>query len=87
MEYPCAPILERLFFKYDGIEWLSAGTPSTAVSKDSISITIPINEIGKQVFNNFSVSVLPEETKSYIAQNNIISAIYLQPYTKLTSFS
>ena len=76
------PILERLFFKYDEIELLSAGTLNTANTKDSLSITIPIANIDKRVFNNFSVSVLPEETKSYNPNNNIISGIYLQPYIK-----
>ncbi len=76
------PILERLFFKYDGIELLSAANPSTSAIKDSLTITIPLSKIDKRLFNNFSVSVLPEETKSYNPNNNIISETYLQPYIK-----
>lgn len=76
------PILERLFFKYDGIELLSAENPSTSATKDSLTITIPISKVDKRLFNNFSVSVLLEETKSYNPNNNIISETYLQPYIK-----
>lgn len=76
------PILERLFFKYDGIHLLTAQNPQTISSKDSLTIKIPIKNIDATTFNNFSVSVLPEETKSYKPTNNIISGIYLQPYIK-----
>ncbi len=74
------PILERLFFKYDGIEFLSIGIPKTSATKDSLTITIPVSNIDKRVFNNFSVSVLTEGTKSYNPNNNIISETYFQPY-------
>ncbi|MGO3181239.1 MAG: hypothetical protein ACTIJ9_00255 [Aequorivita sp.] len=76
------PILERLFFKYDGIKLLSAQNPQIVNSKDSLTIAIPINNINQVLINNFSVSVLPSETKSYNPNNNIISEAYLQPYIK-----
>jgi len=76
------PILERLFLNYDGIELLSAGNPQISTNKDSLNIKIPIANIDRRSFNNFSISVLPEKTKSYTPRNNIISATYLQPYIK-----
>lgn len=76
------PILERLFFKYDGIKLFKTETPVTSSSKDSLTITIPIKNIDALAANNFSVSVLPEGTKSYNPTNNIVSGAYLQPYIK-----
>ncbi|MCZ4318914.1 hypothetical protein O4H26_07925 [Aequorivita viscosa] len=74
------PVLERLFFKYDGIEFLTSRNHQILNSRDSITVTIPIKNSKAAMANNFSVSVLPEETKSYNPNNNIISATYLQPY-------
>ncbi|WP_271393738.1 hypothetical protein [Aequorivita sinensis] len=76
------PILERMFFKYEGIKLLIAQNPQTVDLKDSLTIKIPINNINSTSVNNFSVSVLPGETKSYNPTNNIISETYLQPYIK-----
>jgi hypothetical protein len=76
------PILERLFFKYDGINLLTAEKPKTIGTKDSLTIQIPIKNIDLATANNFSVSVLPNETKSYNPTNNIISGTFLQPYIK-----
>lgn len=75
-------ILERMFFKYDGINLLTAQKPETENSKDSLTIKIPINKTDIALAHNFSVSVLPGETKSYNPNNNIISETYLQPYIK-----
>ena len=74
------PVLERLFFKYDGIKLLASGNHQILNSRDSITVTIPLINIEATEANNFSISVLPEETKSYNPNNNIISATYLQPY-------
>ena len=76
------PILERLFFKYEGIKFLTAENPEIDKSKDSVNIKIPIKNINPKEFNNFSISVLPEGTKSYNPNNNIVSATYLQPYIR-----
>lgn len=76
------PILERLFFKYDGINLLTAENPQILTSKDSITIMIPIKNGVATKANNFSVSILPQETKSYNPSNTIISATYLKPYLK-----
>lgn len=74
------PVLERLFFKYDGINLLESGNLSIKKDKDSININLPIRQIDPSTYNSFSVSILPNETKSYGPKHNIISFIHLQPY-------
>lgn len=76
------PLLERLFFNYEGIEFLTTGNPQFEESMDSIRVRIPVTNIDPEAFSNFSVSILPEGTKSYSPNNNIISVTYLQPYIK-----
>ncbi len=75
------PVLERLFFNYEGIHFIHSEKPSLAKSKDSLTIKIPFNNLTP--FNsksNISVSILPNETKSYQRHHNIISYTFLQPY-------
>ncbi|SDR78976.1 hypothetical protein SAMN04515667_0671 [Formosa sp. Hel1_31_208] len=74
------PVLERLFFKHDGIERLFTGKETIKQETDSLVITIPVSGIDKTKPHNFSVSVLPANTKSYRGHHNIISYTYLQPY-------
>lgn len=77
-----APLLERLFFKYDGIQLIKTGELTFKKDKDSTVVSIPFKEIDTSYINKFSVSVLPEGTKSYSHHHNIISYLYLQPYIK-----
>ena len=78
------PVLERMLFNYAGINLITSGTPQYTRLKDSTRISLPF----KQFFDlsaessNISISVLPEETKSYQRHHNIISHTYLQPYVK-----
>lgn len=76
------PILERQFFNYDGIPLLGASEAIVKSEKDSISISLPIKTINPNLFNNFSISVLPNATQSYNTHQNIISQIFLKPYLK-----
>ncbi len=76
------PLLERLFFKYDGIQLIETGEVSYEKEGDSIMVSIPIKGIDSSQINHFSVSVLPEGTKSYRHDHNIISYTYLQPYVR-----
>ncbi|WMI69198.1 hypothetical protein [Mangrovimonas sp. YM274] len=76
------PILERLYFKYNGIEFLESQTPYFEKGEDSTLVTIPFEGVNPKVFNNFSISVLPQETVSYQHHQNIVSSLYLQPYVK-----
>ncbi len=74
------PLLERLFFKYEGVNLLETGTISYKNEQDSIVISLPVKGIDINQINHFSVSILPEETKSYNHHHNIISYTYLQPF-------
>lgn len=76
------PILERLFFNYNGIEVLKSNTVSVKKLNDSIQLQLNFKNIDSKSLNNVSVSVLPQETLSYNRQHNLISYAYLQPYIK-----
>jgi hypothetical protein len=76
------PILERIFFKYDGINLIYTDDVTYKKVTDSIEVSLPFKGVDISLPNHFSVSVLPEETKSNNNQNNIISSTFLQPYVK-----
>src|SRR5690606_2597238 len=76
------PLLERLFFKYDGIDFIESGMLYSHKKEDSLVVTLPIKNINLEKTQNFSVSILPKNTKSYKHHQNSVSALYLQPYLK-----
>ncbi|WP_400080366.1 hypothetical protein [Winogradskyella sp. R77965] len=78
------PLLERLFFNYEGVNLLSYEKANYTQSNDSLQISIPIKEFAHitDENSNISISVLPEGTKSYKRHQNIISYTFLQPYVK-----
>nr|WP_321232718.1 hypothetical protein [uncultured Psychroserpens sp.] len=76
------PILERLFFRFNGINRIQAGDISIKRNQDSLRIKVPLKQFNTNITSNISVSVLPAETKSYNSNHNIISYTYLQPYIK-----
>lgn len=76
------PILERLFFNYDGVPILTSEKTINQRVNDTFLIKIPMPSVDTNSFNNFSVSVLPEATQSYNNHQNIISNIFLKPYVK-----
>lgn len=76
------PLLERLFFKHEGIKTFQIGQEIVRKEDDSLTIKIPVIGAESSKLNNFSVSVLPATTKSYNGHHNIISYNYLQPYVK-----
>ncbi|NRR93272.1 hypothetical protein HSX10_16990 [Winogradskyella undariae] len=76
------PLLERLFFKYEGLNTIESRNVLTKTHLDSIHIKLPIKAIDTSKINNFSISVLPAETKANMQHHNIISYTYLQPYIK-----
>ncbi|MFH6768396.1 hypothetical protein V8G56_06595 [Gaetbulibacter aquiaggeris] len=75
-----SPLLERLFFKYDGINFMHTNEATSKKSLDSMEISLPLKDVDKSLPNHFSISVLPEGTKSYNHHHNIISSTFLQPY-------
>lgn len=74
------PILERLFFKYDGLQIIKSGKVGVKRIQDSLTIKVPFQQINTNAISNISVSVLPADSKSYNRHHNIISYNYLQPY-------
>lgn len=76
------PIAERLFFNHQGLDIIKPSTITTSTTKDSLVFNLNFNSVDPKLKNSFSVSVLPQETKSYNKQNNIISSTYLEPYVK-----
>lgn len=74
------PLLERVFFNYEGLSLLETKPIIYTKVQDSLVVKIPIQNIDPKAFNNFSISVLPEVTKSYQQHHNILSYTYLQPY-------
>lgn len=76
------PILERLYFNYDGIQTNSLEAVSTNKINDSLKVKLKFADFSANKFSSLSISVLPSETKSYTHHYNILSSIYLQPYLK-----
>lgn len=74
------PIIERLFFNYNGIDVITSSKLSASKASDSIIMKLNFKAINTKEFNNLSVSVLPQETKSYGRHHSILSYTYLQPY-------
>ncbi|WP_298893264.1 hypothetical protein [uncultured Psychroserpens sp.] len=76
------PILERLVFNHININKGKTNYMSSVQDKDSLLITLKVDNNKLNQFNNVSVSILPSETKSYNHHHNLLSQLYLQPYIK-----
>ncbi len=76
------PIAERLFFNYEGIKIVDSNKVSATKNADSITINLNFRGVSSELYNNVSVSVLPQDTRSYNRHNNILSQVFLQPYVK-----
>ncbi len=76
------PIIERLYFNYEGINLIKTNKISFKKAIDSTEVVLAFKDIDSTIQNNFSISVLPEDTISYNHHSNIISSAYLQPYVK-----
>ncbi len=75
------PLLERLFFNNYQTEFPKVYASYQNSTKDSIEITLKVlSEL--QTPKNLSISVLPENTKSYTHRNNIFSTFLLKSYLK-----
>lgn len=73
------PILERLVFNYSPELIGNINLLNTKTKVDSTIIRLRTN-LKDSVNKNISVSVLPTNTKSYTAEENIISSFFLNPY-------
>ncbi|WP_179318859.1 hypothetical protein [Winogradskyella helgolandensis] len=78
------PIAERLFFNYEGIHILKSHHITAKKTKDSVSLNLNFKTLNPNTFNTLSVSVLPQETKSYNRHHNMLSYTFLEPYVNGT---
>ena len=76
------PVLERVFFNYEGIEIFKTAKAFVTKNQDSLSVQVPVNGLTASEVAHLSVSILPNDTKSYNTDHNIISYTLLQPYVK-----
>lgn len=74
------PVLERLFFNDYFVKNVEINVSKLNTFNDSIVVSL--NELKLNENANLSVSVLPEMTKSYQPQHNILSNFYLKPHVK-----
>ncbi|WP_323788557.1 hypothetical protein [Psychroserpens sp.] len=75
------PLIERLYFNYDGFKFIESSEAITKSANDSITITLPYMSEPKAILNSFSVSVLPSKSNS-IHHQNMASYILMQSYLK-----
>lgn len=75
------PLLERLYFNYEGVHLLQSGNVSASIANDTIAVSLPYNNEITNSANTLSVSVLPIRTNSFHHQN-IVSQFFLQNYLK-----
>ncbi|MGF1557346.1 hypothetical protein [Paucihalobacter sp.] len=76
------PLLERLFFNYQGIQTNTIENVMVSKNADSLKLKLKLADVSFDKFNSLSISVLPSGTKSYTHHNNILSSVYLQPYLR-----
>lgn len=76
------PILERLYFNHNGIDKTYTGDALISRAQDSITLSLPLRNYSSQGFTSLSVSVLPEGSKSYAPEGDILSNLFLKPYIK-----
>jgi hypothetical protein len=76
------PVLERLYFNYEGVNLHEITPPTTKVINDSITIDFSVKDIDPAYWNSLSISVLPETTETYKAHHNLPSYSLLNPYVK-----
>lgn len=76
------PIIERLFFNYNGLKLAAIDSHSISTAVDSTTISLSIPQVDASFVNNLSISVLPQDTKSYRKAYNINSTLYLKNHVK-----
>lgn len=77
------PLAERLFFNYEGLEFLSSKVENVKnIRSDSTRVSLSYETFSKSKFNNLSISILPYETKSYQKNSSIVAQTLIQPFIK-----
>ena len=73
------PIAERLYFNHENFAVETSENINISSKKDSLKINIPFKP---EKEGKVSISVLPQNTISYVRNHNILSYNYLKPYIK-----
>ena len=77
------PILERMYFNYEGISKTEIASVATSIENDSVTINMRLKDIvDLEKIQNLSISVLPNSTESYNFNSNILSQLYLESHVK-----
>ncbi|WP_091422219.1 hypothetical protein [Formosa sp. Hel1_31_208] len=76
------PILERLYFNYEGVETFKTSDATTRKEDNFLTVQIPLKGLNPNEIANLSVSILPATTKSYNTHHNMLSYTMLQPFVK-----
>ncbi len=77
------PILERLYFNRNSLAKTQIHHVSSKKQEDSIEVSLKVNDIiDAAKLQSLSVSVLPQETKSYNFNSNIMSKLHLESYVR-----
>ncbi|MEM9364208.1 MAG: hypothetical protein AAGA43_16320 [Bacteroidota bacterium] len=72
------PLIERLYFNYEGISFQNLAQVDKKDIKDSTEVSLSSSE----PIANVSVSVLPSSTVTYKPHHSLASYVLLQPYVK-----
>lgn len=77
------PILERLYFNWDGISTTSISNMKLKGTRDSLTVSLKVAEdLDLSKIQNLSVSALPRSTRSYQFNSTMASQLHLNPYVK-----
>ena len=76
------PLLERLYFNDKGFEFMETFLNQAVIDSGQVVVNLNIPGLDPDKFNSLSLSVLPEETSSYLNHHNLPSYTLLQPYLK-----
>ncbi|TXD53520.1 MULTISPECIES: hypothetical protein [unclassified Polaribacter] len=75
-------LAERLFFNYEGLKIIKSTITSSNKNDSLINVHLKYSKENTVGFNNISVTALPQKTKSYQKNANIISQTLIQPYIR-----
>jgi hypothetical protein len=76
------PLLERLYFNTTSLGSNQLIFSGIKTEKDSLNLSLSLNDVDTSKWSALSISVLPSKTKSYNHHNTLISQLYIQPYVK-----
>ena len=79
-DYEANPIAERLFFNAKKIKIWKSKIKAVKRQDSTVNMTLNYSGFKSSKFNNISISVLPNGTKSYEKNSNIVAQSLLAPF-------